>query len=425
MAQLVNNDQPYNDWGDYIPEDDEEDVTGFTEGVDGYAVRGGYPGPPCYPVTVGEVIQGGGKSYRIEHKLGHGAFSTIWLAFEVETNTSVALKIHRTHTRAGQAESRIRQDMQQTISDPTGSCLLASTSIFTLPGRFPEESHVVMVLPVMGPDLHEYMDSWGRHSNSSTRLRLARDILKAVACLHAHGFIHRDTTDKNVMIGLIPGALDQGPTPSERYKQVGRPQKFPLPTCDFVWRPGDLVAPIEWPSSMVGKTAFLGDFGLMKRADSPVTDDYLPPLTCCPPELLHKGFEPTYASDMWGFMCIFHTLMTNYTPFSGWSDSGPLGFMTHELGPLPQEWEGRYQFPWHYPDAERDKWYDQSRSPRGSFFERFLDRCRKELVGSRERELIVEVMYKGFRFQPAERPTAQQLLEDPSFRELLSTHGIE
>ncbi|ROW00215.1 hypothetical protein VSDG_03562 [Cytospora chrysosperma] len=341
MAQLVDNIQPYNDWGDYVPEDDEEDVTGFTEGVDGYAVRGGYPGPPCYPVTVGEVIQGGGKSYRIEHKLGHGAFSTIWLAFEVETNTSVALKIHRTHTRAGHAESQI---------------------------------HI---------------------------------------------------TDKNVMIGLIPGALDQGPTPSERYKQVGRPQKFPLPTCDFVWRPGDLVAPIEWPSSIVGKTAFLGDFGLMKRADSPVTDDYLPPLTCCPPELLHKGFEPTYASDMWGFMCIFHTLMTNYTPFSGWSDSGPLGFMTHELGPLPQEWEGLYQSPWHYPDAERDKWYDQSRSPRVSFFERFLDRCRKELVGSRERELIVEVMYKGFRFQPAERPTAQQLLEDPSFRELLSIHGIE
>lgn len=82
-----------------------------------------------------------------------------------------------------------------------------------------------------------------------------------------------DLHDRNVMLGLVPGALDQGPTPSERYKQVGRPQKFPLPSCDFVWRAGDLVAPIEWPSSIVAKTAFLSDFGLTRRAGSPVTDD--------------------------------------------------------------------------------------------------------------------------------------------------------
>ncbi|KAL2279741.1 hypothetical protein FJTKL_13132 [Diaporthe vaccinii] len=90
MVQLpvVDSTHPYNDRGDYVPEDDEGDVTDFTEGVDGYAVRGGHPGPPCYPVTVGEVIQGGGKSYRIEHKLGHGSFSTIWLAYEIGTNTS-------------------------------------------------------------------------------------------------------------------------------------------------------------------------------------------------------------------------------------------------------------------------------------------------------------------------------------------------
>lgn len=79
------------------------------------------------------------------------------------------------------------------------------------------------------------------------------------------------------MLGLIPGALDQGPTPSKRYKQVGRPQKFPLEPCEYIVRPADLVTPIRWRPSMVAKTAFLGDFGLTKRADSPMTDDYLPP----------------------------------------------------------------------------------------------------------------------------------------------------
>ncbi|KAI3391943.1 hypothetical protein diail_6589, partial [Diaporthe ilicicola] len=99
MAQPIKTSQP-EDWGDYISEDDEEYVTASTEGFDAYVVRVGPPGPPCYPVTIGEIIQGSGKSYRIEHKLGHGAFSTIWLAYEIETNTSVALKIHRTLTTA-------------------------------------------------------------------------------------------------------------------------------------------------------------------------------------------------------------------------------------------------------------------------------------------------------------------------------------
>lgn len=177
MEQPVDNIHLYNDWGDYVSEDKEDDITGSTEGVDAYIVDHCYPGPPCYPVTVGELLQGGGKSYRIEHKLGFGGFSTIWLAFQVETNTSVALKIHRTGTNAGQAESRILQDIQHTISDPSDCCLVTSTSSFSLPGRRPEDSHVVMVLPVMGPDLHTAMNCSARYCpDMSTRLRLAKDV---------------------------------------------------------------------------------------------------------------------------------------------------------------------------------------------------------------------------------------------------------
>ncbi|KUI63780.1 hypothetical protein VM1G_12014 [Cytospora mali] len=102
-------------------------------------------------VIVGELIQGGGKSYRIEHKLGHGAFSTVWLALEVDTNTLVSLKIHRTLTRAGQFESQIRRDIQQTISNPSDSYLVTSTSICSLPGKSPGDSLVVMVLPAGAP----------------------------------------------------------------------------------------------------------------------------------------------------------------------------------------------------------------------------------------------------------------------------------
>ncbi|KAL1867492.1 hypothetical protein Daus18300_006336 [Diaporthe australafricana] len=351
MGQQIDNIQLYNDWGDYVSEDKEYDITDLTEGIDEYAIRTDYPGLPCYPVTVGELIKGDGKSYRIEHKLGHGAFSTTWLALEVEANTSVALKIHRTLTTAGQTEGRIHQELRKSIPDP-------------------------------------------------------------------------DINDRNVMLGLITDALDQRKTPSERYKQVGRPQKFALPSCDFGWKAGDLVAPIEWPSSMVAKTAFLSDFGSTRRAGSAVVDYCLPPRECCPPELFHKGFEPTYESDMWGFMCVFATLMTGSSPFSGWSESGTLGCIYNLLGPLPQEWEGLYKWPEEYADEERRKWYGQPARQEGSL-EDYLDRCREDLVGSRERELILDLMRKGFRYKPSQRITAQQFMDDKSFLELMSIHGME
>lgn len=226
------------------------------------------------------------------------------------------------------------------------------------------------------------------------------------------------------MVSLVPGALDQGPTPSERYKQVGRPQKFPVAEGDALWKAGDLVAPLAWPESMVGKTAFLTDFGLTRRIGAPRSDNWLPPTSYCPPELFHNGFEPTYQSDMWGFMCIFTFLMTNHKPFVGFGICDTLDFMRDTLGPMPREWEGRFKWSSDSSEEEPYGWYDQSRGPKFSL-ETILDRDREDLVGSRERELILEVMYKGFRYQPLQRLTAQQLLDDASFLELMSMYGIE
>lgn len=67
---------------------------------------------------------------------------------------------------------------------------LCQSARFSLPGKTPQDSHFVMVLPVLGPDLDTYYSSGGR-PDLSTRLQLARDILQAVACLHAHNFVHR------------------------------------------------------------------------------------------------------------------------------------------------------------------------------------------------------------------------------------------
>lgn len=192
MEQLGDNTlASWEDWGDI---DDEDDVTELTEGVDAYCIHV-FPGPPCYPLSLGHIIRGNEKSCRIEHKLGHGAFSTVWLAFEIESQTTVALKIGRTLTTAGEVEYRAHQEIRQAIPDATIHHLVTSSSAFSLPGRTASDSHFVMVLPLLGPDLQTYLGSWDKSPNASTRMCIARDILQSLACLHSHNSIHRGTIE--------------------------------------------------------------------------------------------------------------------------------------------------------------------------------------------------------------------------------------
>ncbi|KAL1717689.1 kinase-like domain-containing protein [Schizophyllum commune] len=60
--------------------DETEDIT--------FYMPGGY-----HPVRIGEVFSGINGQYRIMHKLGFGAFATVWLAHTVATGAFVALKI--------------------------------------------------------------------------------------------------------------------------------------------------------------------------------------------------------------------------------------------------------------------------------------------------------------------------------------------
>ncbi|EWG42658.1 hypothetical protein FVEG_15477 [Fusarium verticillioides 7600] len=72
------------DWGNFVDSDEEPDVEFACEYINLY------PKGFCYPISIGEVIV---ERYRVVHKLGHGAFSTIWMAYDMVENKDVALKI--------------------------------------------------------------------------------------------------------------------------------------------------------------------------------------------------------------------------------------------------------------------------------------------------------------------------------------------
>lgn len=136
------------DFGDFVSNEDEElDLEEVVEPWHRYDVD--KTSHVLRPVCVGEVLIG---RYLIEHKIGFGGFSTVWMAHDLQKSIDVALKIisagdieHWSH------EIRIQNEILQKVQDT--SHLVTYLNTFLLRGIQPESYHRVIVFPLMGPYL--------------------------------------------------------------------------------------------------------------------------------------------------------------------------------------------------------------------------------------------------------------------------------
>ncbi|EGU89422.1 hypothetical protein FOXB_00046 [Fusarium oxysporum f. sp. conglutinans Fo5176] len=260
-------------WGDFVDSDGECDVEDACEPINRYE-EGLY-----LPICICEVIAG---RYRIEHKLGHGGFSTVWMAYDMHKGKDVALKIM--------------------TADPGGE------------REFLRQNEIISYL------------------NSA-----------------------------NVMFGL--SSFETGADLTTKYQILGRPQKIELPRDQETWKDGELVAPMTPKDSFVVQdTITLGDFGLAIRSGTEVDFKLQVPVGYCAPERMHQ-INPTFASDMWSYMCIFAELYLKWPLFGPGFFGGGFRFVAElfvrVLGPLPLSWKGSYD-----GDGEPDEsWYDQSKIP--------------------------------------------------------------
>ncbi|KAK2740922.1 hypothetical protein FQN57_005926 [Myotisia sp. PD_48] len=112
--------------------------------------------------------------------------------------------------------------------------------------------------------------------------------------------------------------------------------------------------------------------------------------------------EPSFASDMWSYMCVFAALLFDCSliSYSEW--------VIASLGPIPEEWKGVLP-------SRLDSWYDQSRT--ADFEKHFRRRVKRVLpeAGDIIHDHALSVLKRGLRMLPEEHFTASQLLRDPSF----------
>jgi serine/threonine protein kinase len=171
---LQDDSQP--DYGEFVASDKEGEIEHELESRERY-YNGLY-----YPIYIGEVLH---QIYRIEHKLGHGGFSTVWMAHDLQKRRDVALKI-LVPGAAGENEFKMQNEIIQNVQDISN--LLVSQESFFLPGTpGHQRHHRVFVFPMRGPSLGTCL----MQLSIATRMSAARQVLKALACLHGAGIVHR------------------------------------------------------------------------------------------------------------------------------------------------------------------------------------------------------------------------------------------
>lgn len=161
------------DGGDFVDSDDEFEVEEVSENPQRY-LEGLY-----YPICIGETLA---DRYRIEQKLGHGGFSTVWMAYDMLAKKDVALKI-MTPEESNEHEYKMQTEIARSIHH--NSHLILYENTFLLRGL--SVDHRVLVLPLQSPNLRDHL----RQKPVAVRMSAAKQLLQAISHLHDSGIVHR------------------------------------------------------------------------------------------------------------------------------------------------------------------------------------------------------------------------------------------
>ncbi|KAH6919344.1 kinase domain-containing protein [Coprinopsis sp. MPI-PUGE-AT-0042] len=387
------------------------------EDIDRYA-PGGY-----HPVNRGDVLH---ERYRILNKLGHGAYSTVWLARDTRQEQYVALKVCVANSPPN--ETKVLKDLS-TSSQLFTSKYRGPSSFpkildeFTIDG--PNGAHACYTMPPARASLREVS------SCCAFRLDVARalaaGLVQAVAYLHSRGYVHGDIHLYNVLAAL-PASFDNLSIEEFR-KQYGESDVLEISRYDGKALPPNVpkeaVLPLFIGSgadtmSLAEARIILSDFG---EAYAPAQETRLG-RDCCtphpyrPPEAHFEPDKPlSFTADIWSLaFAIWDILGVQQIITPCVLDSqGLIAQYVDVLGPLPQAWWDAWE--------ERPRFFDDRGLPteRGVWppldqhFEEAVQKLRREdgmgEFGKDEKVAILDLMRRMLTFRPEDRPTAEEVLD--------------
>ncbi len=133
--------------------------------------------------------------YEVRQELGKGQMGAVYLAFDVELDRLVALKVARV-SASGSAKLLKRMEIEAKSAAKVDHPLICKVyDAGEIDGiRF------IALQYIEGEDLKKYMKRLGRKREPDEAVRIILQILRALEAAHEQGVIHRDLKPENVML---------------------------------------------------------------------------------------------------------------------------------------------------------------------------------------------------------------------------------
>jgi serine/threonine protein kinase len=377
---------------------------------------GGY-----HPVAIGDRIHN--QRYRVVHKLGHGAYSTVWLARDQNSGQLVAIKIELASSASNEVATLLAV---QADSEGNGRGIPAVLDHFEITG--PNGTHSCYVMVPAMCSLSGAKDA-GKERVFSVDVAhaLTTQLLQAVACIHQRGFVHGDIHLRNVLLQL-PESFSHL-SDQELYAEYGEPvleavtrsdgDHSPLPpnVPAQVVMPLWLARPSEGLSVNEAKL-LLSDFGEAFAPSQERRLSHNAPAASRPPESRFAPEQPvSFAADIWMLACTIWQICGQKPLFEGAfaTDDSMTRQQVEALGKLPASWWLKWE--------TRDQFYTEDGTALSSYPRRTLSmRIQQHMVKPRagrnmkcfdddELQALEALLRAMLAFLPEDRPTITEVLE--------------
>ncbi|KAL1820301.1 hypothetical protein ACET3Z_015170 [Daucus carota] len=396
------------------------------EGFDSYR-KGGY-----HAVRIADTFASG--RYIAQRKLGWGQFSTVWLAYDTQSERYVALKIQKSAPEFAQsALHEIEVLSAITNGDPTNSkCVVRLIDHFKHVG--PNGQHWCMVLEFLGDNILRLI-RYNRYKG--LEINKVREICKCVLTgldyLHRElRLLHTDLKPENILLlstinsskdpiksGTAPilekpeGVSNGSATMSAIEKRLKQRARRAVATIST--KRGGFASAPKPPRCLDGidMNCKIVDFGNACWESKKIAEEIQTRQYRAPEVILQSGYS--FASDMWSFACTAFELATGEMMFApkgtqGFSeDEDHLALMMELLGKMPRKIAIGGRRSKDYFDRHGD--LKRIRRLKYCALDRLLvDKFKLSNTDARE---LAEFLSPILDFAPEKRPTAQQCLQHP------------
>ncbi|EGX92449.1 protein kinase domain-containing protein [Cordyceps militaris CM01] len=394
----------------YIREMDLEEFEGYT--------IGGY-----HPIVIGDTFQKG--RYKIAHKLGYGGYSTIWLARDNTLDRYVSLKVLIATESPQNTESNIIRKLQSVDTLHPGQQFIPHLlDEFSIDG--PNGRHTCLVQEAArGSIAASKDDSINLMFPTETARSIAAQLIMGVAYLHSLGICHGDLHLRNILFRdphisqLNPDLL------SERFPL----DKVPIHRVDGgaaePHAPPYAVYPLHMKTAadkLEDPIIAISDYGtsfVLAAERSP--ELHTPPLFLPPEDFFQEPI--TLAADVWTLGVNLYEIMGERPLFETFSCDRDdiIADMISTLGQPParwwDKWENRPEF--FQPDGSWRRNLERIMTPVFRPLQQRMwdmgrgmtpETCEWDVEGG-EMQALEDLIRSMLAFEPAKRPTAEQLIQ--------------